>query len=290
MTEATTLRVDPANAEQARAWDGGEGAYWADHASRFDRAVAAYHGTFMAACGIAAGERVLDIGCGTGQATRDAAAAARPGSALGVDLCRRMVELARQLAASGDIGNASFEQADAQIYPFPARSFDVAISRTGTMFFGDPAAAFTNIGRALRPGGRLVMLAWQGPGPNEWIRELSGALAAGRDLPAPPPGAPGPFSLADPARTSTLLASAGFSGITLDALHGPMWFGSDPDDAHRFVLGLLGWMLDGLDDTGRERALNALSATVTAHAGTDGITFASAAWLIRAVRAAGGTR
>lgn len=281
---ATTLRVDPANAGQARAWDGEEGAYWADHAQRFDRAVAAYHGTFMAACGIARGERVLDIGCGTGQATRDAAGAAGPGSALGVDLCGRMIELARQLAASQDIGNASFEQADAQIHPFPAGSFDAAISRTGTMFFGDPIAAFTNIGRALRPGGRLVMLAWQGPGPNEWVRELTGAMAAGRDLPAPPPDAPGPFSLADPARTRTLLASAGFSDVTLDALHGPMWFGSDPDDAHRFVLGLLGWMLDGLDDTGRKRALDALSATVTAHAGRNGVTFTAGAWLIRAVR------
>ena len=66
---ATALRVDPANAGQARAWDGDEGAYWADHPARFDRAVAAYHGTLMAACGIARGERVLDIGCGTGQAT-----------------------------------------------------------------------------------------------------------------------------------------------------------------------------------------------------------------------------
>ena len=282
MAAAATLRVDPANAEQARAWDGDEGAYWADHAQRFDRAMAAYHGTFMGACCIARGERVLDIGCGTGQATRDAAGAARPGMALGVDLCGRMIELARRLSASQDIGNAGFEQADAQIYPFPAGSFDAAISRTGTMFFGDPVAAFANIGQALRPGGRLVMLAWQGPGPNEWIRELSGALAAGRDLPAPRAGAPGPFSLADPARTRTLLASAGFSDITIDPLHGPMWFGSDPGDAHRFVLGLLGWMLDGLDDTGRERALDALTATVTAHDGTDGITFASATWLTRA--------
>jgi SAM-dependent methyltransferase len=290
MTKETALRVDPANAGQARAWDGDEGAYWAEHASRFDRAVAAYHGTFMAACGIAAGERVLDIGCGTGQATRDAARAAEPGHALGVDLSARMTGLARRLAAGQDIGNASFEQADAQIHPFAAGSFDVAISRTGTMFFGDPAAAFANIGRALRPGGRLVMLAWQGPGPNEWIRELGGALAAGRDLPAPPPDAPGPFSLADPGRTRALLASAGFSGITLDALHEPMWFGSDPGDAHRFVTGLTGWMLDGLDEAGRNRALDALSATLTAHAGSGGITFASGAWLIRAGRPAGGTR
>jgi SAM-dependent methyltransferase len=288
MAEATEIRVDPANAGQARAWDGDEGAYWADHAARFDRAVAAYHNTFMAACGVARGERVLDIGCGTGQTTRDAAVAARPGPALGMDLSARMIELARRLAASQDIGNVSFEQADAQIYPFPAESFDVAISRTGTMFFGDPAAAFTNISRALRPRGRLVMLAWQGPGPNEWIRELGGALAAGRDLPAPSPGAPGPFALADPGRTRTLLAAAGFSDVTLDALHEPMWFGSDPDDARRFVLGLMGWMLDGLDGAGRRRALDALSAAVTVHADSDGITFASGAWLIRAVRATRG--
>jgi SAM-dependent methyltransferase len=290
VTRATELHVDPANAGQAQAWDGDEGAYWAGHAQHFDRAVAAYHGTFMAACRIAGGERVLDIGCGTGQTTRDAARAAGPGHALGVDLSARMIELARRLAAEEGIGNVSFEQADAQIYPLPAGSFDVAISRTGTMFFGAPAAAFANIGRALRPGGRLVMLAWQGPGPNEWVRELSGALAAGRDLPGPPPGAPGPFSLADPGRTRTLLAAAGFSDITLDALHEPMWFGSDPDDAHRFALGLLGWMLDGLDDTGRERALDALRDTVTAHASSGGITFASGAWLIRAARPAGGAR
>ena len=105
MTAATALRVDPSNAGQARAWDGDEGAYWADRAPRLDRAVAAYHGTLMAACGIAAGERVLDIGCGTGQATRDAAGAARPGPVLGVDLSARMLGLARRLAAGQGIGN-----------------------------------------------------------------------------------------------------------------------------------------------------------------------------------------
>ena len=132
------------------------------------------------------------------------------------------------------------------------------------------------------------MLAWQGPGPNEWIRELGGALAAGRDLPAPPPGVPGPFALADPDRARILLAAAGFCDVVVDALHEPIWFGSDPDDAHCFVLGLMGWMLDGLDSTARKRALDALSATVTAHAGSDGITFASGAWLIRAARTSEG--
>ena len=284
MTEATALHVDPANAEQARDWDGDEGAYWAQNAERFDRAVGAYHEPFLAAAGIGRADRVLDIGCGTGQTTRDAARAAADGQALGLDLSGQLIALARRLAAEHGIANARFEQADAQIHPFPAASFDVAISRTGTMFFADPAAAFSNIARALRPGGRLALLVWQGPQANEWIRELGGALAAGRDLPAPPAGAPGPFAQADPQAAQAVLAAAGFTQIELDGLQEPMWFGAGADDAHRFVLGLLGWMLHGLDDAGRGRALGNLRATVTAHDTGHGCLYQSAAWLIRATR------
>jgi len=266
------------------AWDGDEGAYWAGNADQFDRAVAAYQDRFLAAAVIGRADRVLDIGCGSGQTTRDAARAAADGLALGVDLSGQMIALARRLAAEQGLGNARFEQADAQIYPFSAGSFDVAISRTGSMFFADAAAAFTNIARALRPGGRLALLVWQGPQANEWIRELGGALAAGRDLPSPPPGAPGPFSQADPRAARAVLAGAGFTQIELDALEGPMWFGTGGDDAYRFVLGMMGWMLHGLDDAGRGRALDNLRATVTAHDTGHGCLYQSAAWLIRATR------
>jgi SAM-dependent methyltransferase len=276
--------VDPGNAKQAQAWDGDEGAYWARNADRFDKALAAYNDRFLAAATIGRADRVLDIGCGTGQTTRDAARAAADGLALGVDLSGQMIALARGLAARHGIANARFEQADAQIHPFPAAHFDAAISRTGTMFFADPAAAFTNIARALRPGGRLALLVWQGPQANEWIRELSGALAAGRDMPAPPPGAPGPFAQADPQAAQAVLASAGFTQIELDGLQQPMCFGTDADDANRFVLGLLGWMLHGLDDAARGRALDNLHATITAHDTGHGCLYQSAAWLIRATR------
>src|SRR5947208_1810210 len=144
MSRVLVGRVDPANADQAKAWDGGEGAYWADHAERFDRTVAAYHGSFMEAAAITASDRVLDIGCGTGQTTRDAARAATAGSALGIDLSSRMIERARQLAAAEQLHNISHEQTDAQVHPFTPSGFDVAISRTGAMFFGDPIAAFDN--------------------------------------------------------------------------------------------------------------------------------------------------
>ena len=153
------------------------------------------------------------------------------------------------------------------------------------MFFGDHTAAFTNIGRATVPGGRLVLVVWQPLAANAWIREISGALAAGRDRPAPPPDAPGPFSLSDPARVRTILTVAGFADIEVEGTEAGLWFGTDAEDAHRFVLGLMGWMLEGLDDAGRGRAVDALRATMAAHETSDGVVFGSAAWTIRATRA-----
>jgi SAM-dependent methyltransferase len=179
--------------------------------------------------------------------------------------------------------NVTFAQVDAQIHPFEPGAYDVAISRTAAMFFGDHVAAFDNIGRALRSGGRLVLVTWQPLPGNEWISEISTALAAGRELPAPPPDA-GPFSLSDPNRVRALLTSAQFADVELEGTTAGMWFGNDADDAHRFVLGLMGWMLEGLDDAGRARAIDALHATMVAHATPDGVFFESAAWTIEATR------
>jgi SAM-dependent methyltransferase len=282
--DVTAMTVDPSNVEQAKAWDGDEGAYWADHADRFDRSVAAYHSPFMAAAAIEASEVVLDVGCGTGQTTRDAARTAVHGSALGVDLSARMIDYARRAAARDGLSNVAFERADAQVHPFDSGRFDVAISRTGVTFFGDPVAGLINVARALRPDGRLVLLTWQGPGPNEWIRELSGALAAGRDLPLPPPAAPGPFALSDPDRVRDVLTAAGFADVESEPHNGSMWFGDDADNAYGFVLGLMGWMLQGLDDEGRTRALDNLRRTLSAHDTGYGVLYDSATWITRARR------
>ena len=278
----STRQVDPANAEQLRAWDGSEGAYWAAHAERFEQALRDYHGPFFEAAAIAPTDHVLDIGCGTGGSTRAAARIASAGSVLGVDLSSAMLEAARRAAEHEGLANVSFEQADAQVHPFDAGAFDVAISRTGAMFFGDPRAAFTNIARALRPGGRLVLLVWQPFAQNEWVSEIMGALAAGRELPAPPPGAPGPFSMADPDHVHALLSSAGFDDVRVSGLAKRTYFGSDPDDAHRFVAGLMQWMVDGLDDAARTGALEALHRTMRAHHTVQGVAFRSAAWLVTA--------
>lgn len=281
MSEST---IDPDNIEQARSWDGQAGEYWSRHAETLDASVSRYHAALLEAAAIGASARVLDIGCGTGQSTRDAARRAPSGAAFGVDLSAQMIALARELARRDGIGNATFERADAQVYPFDAQAYDVAISRAGAMFFGDPLAAFGNIARAVRPGGRLALLTWQPPDGNEWLSAFSAAMAAGRELPIPPVSRPGPFALADPDRVHALLGDAGFVDIDLDGRREPMFFGRTADAAFDFVYGLVSWMATDLDEVGVARAREDLRASIDAHLSDEGVAYESAAWIITARR------
>jgi SAM-dependent methyltransferase len=275
-----------ANPEQAGAWDGDEGAHWAEHADHYDASVARHGRHLQVAAGISAGDHVLDVGCGCGASTRLAARAAVEGGALGVDLSARMLERARQQARSERITNVGFEQADAQVHPFDDGAFDVAISRFGAMFFADPVAAFANVGRALRPEGRLALLAWRRLTENEWLSAIRGALAAGRTLPAPPVGTPGPFGLASAADVRRILGAAGFEEVALDIVEEPIRLGADAADAFGFLsgLGITRGLLDGLDDTAVAGALEQLQAMLEAHETGDGVLLGSSAWLITARR------
>lgn len=275
-----------ANIDQATAWDGEEGDDWTINADRYNAAQRRYDGVLVAAARVGADDRVLDIGCGAGIATREAARLAVRGEVVGVDLSSRMLEEARRRSAAAGITNTTFVQADAQVHPLEAASFDVAISRFGAMFFADPVAAFTNVGRALRPHGRLALLSWQELAHNDWVLVLRDALAAGRRLPTPPPGAPGPFGLADADGVRTILTSAGFEGVDLRQLNEPMYFGSDVDDAYGFVagLGLTRGLLDGLDEATRDLALGRLRDALAVHATEDGVLVGAAAWLTTAHR------
>jgi SAM-dependent methyltransferase len=193
-----------------------------------------------------------------------------------------MLAVARRRADAEGLRNVEFLQADAQIHPFGPASFDVAISRTAAMFFSDRVAALANVRRALKPGGRLVLLVWQRPDRNAWFLELTSALAAGRRLPAPPPDVPSPFAMADPAVVRDVLSQAGYTGVAVHGIDGEMYLGPDPDQAYAFTLGLLGWMLDGLDAVRRDLARRALRTVIDAHAGPDGVAFGSAVWLVTA--------
>jgi SAM-dependent methyltransferase len=273
------------NVDQAKAWDGPEGAYWATHQERFDTAIQRHHVRLMEAAAIAPGEAVLDIGCGNGLTSRDAARAAGPrGSVLAVDLSGPMLGRAEQVAKDEGLDTIRFEQADAQIHPFDAGAFDVVISRFGVMFFADPVAAFTNIASAVRSGGRLAMLVWQPVAENEWITVMRDALAMGRNLPMPPAGAPGPFALADTDYTRRLLTEAGFTDVAFASSEQPFYNGSDTDDAFGFASGMAPAkaMLADLNEPTRAEALGRLRAAIAAHETPDGVVYRSASWVVTA--------
>ena len=275
------------NVDQAEAWDGPEGEYWAVHRARFDDVISPHHRALLPAAAIVPGERVLDIGCGNGLTSRDAARAVGPsGSVLGVDLSGPMLGRAEKLAKEDGLDNVRFEQADAQVHSFEPGVYDLAMSRFGVMFFLDPVAAFTNISSALRPGGRLTILVWQSVASNEWARSMGEALAMGRDLPSPPPGAPSPFSLADTDHARGVLTEAGFTDIDFVPSEQPWRAGSDADDAYGFIagLGVIQAMLEDLDDATKALALDNLRAAMVAHQTEDGVTFGSAAWIITATK------
>jgi SAM-dependent methyltransferase len=282
MSKAMAFDVDPTNSRQVRDWDGEHGSYWAEYANLYDRGVAGYHPALLAAANVAAGDRILDVGCGSGQVAIDLVRASAGSRALGVDLSTAQLEVARQRGAGLAV---KFTQADAQVHDFGAAVYDLIVSRTGTMFFGDAAAAFANLATATKPGGRLAILVWRGLAENEWLREIFEALRVGRDLPMPPPGAPGPFAQSDPTMVEPILSTAGWSDVTFEALDQSIWLGRDAAHGTWWQLGQSAWLLLGTDEAQRTAATANLRALFAAHQTPDGVRLGSAAWLITARRA-----
>ncbi|MQA10247.1 MAG: methyltransferase domain-containing protein [Pseudonocardiaceae bacterium] len=252
----------------------------------YDAELRLHNEHFRVATGVRPRDRVLDIGCGAGLSTREAARAAVAGHALGVDLSARLLDRARRLSDDEAVRNVSYLQADAQAHHFRPAHFDLCISRFGTMFFADPVAAFTNVAHALRPAARLVLMVWQSAERNEWSAEIDRALA-GTTAPAPPRIGQDPFSLADPAVTEGILASAGFVDVGFTDVHEPIYYGLDNDSAYHNVLRLQGPndQLAKLDAAAAEHARERLRATLAAHDTGSGVYFDSRAWIITARRA-----
>jgi ubiquinone/menaquinone biosynthesis C-methylase UbiE len=250
----------------------------------YDTELRAHHEHLRAAYRIRPGDEVVDIGCGTGLTTREAARAAAPGRVVGVDVSERMLERARQVTAAERLDNVRYELGDAQMHRFDSAGFDVAISRFGTMFFSDPAAAFANIAAALRPGAPLVLLVWQRYEDNEWARAIDGALA---DAAQPAQPAADPFSLGDAEATASILEGAGFHDMHFADVHEPVLYGHDLDAALAFVLGFRDTRaaVVTLSDDEAARTVERLRKLLTAHhSAARGVSLDSRSWLITAWR------
>jgi SAM-dependent methyltransferase len=275
-----------ANTEMAAAWDE-EATYWIEYEDSYERAGVELWPLFLARIKLSESDRVLDIGCGTGGGTRSLAELVPQGSVVGVDLSARMVAHARSSTARVGLTTIEFVHGDVQVLPLEPEGFDVAISSFGSMFFADPVAAFSNVRRALRPGGRLALLTWRPLAENAWLLAIRGALALGRDLPAPPAGAPGPFGLAEPDHVRRVLTDAGFSDVALEPLDSHIDLGADTSAAYDYVrsMGITRGLTGGLDTADCERALATVREMLEAHETPNGVRIACAAWRVTAERA-----
>ncbi|MDL4820960.1 class I SAM-dependent methyltransferase [Actinomadura opuntiae] len=265
------------NTGQAEAWNGYEGEHWAGHHDRYDAVNSGFNDALLEAAAIGPRDRVLDVGCGNGQVTRLAARRAASGEVLGVDLSAPMLARARSLAEREDVRNAAFEQGDAQVHPFPDGGFDAAVSRFGVMFFADPVAAFGNVRRALRDGGRLAFLSMTGLAEND----LGAVFAAAAPRPEAVVGHGGPLSLSDPGDVQEILEGAGFRDVTCRRVEAEQVWGRDARDAAEF-LAAWGPVRHNL---GQADGIGAALADALRPFERDGaVRLRSTAWLVRARR------
>ncbi len=226
-----SLETTGPNAQQIEYWNQQSASKWVALESLLDQQLGPLGLATLERAKPAAGERVLDIGCGCGQSSLQIAERVAPGgSVLGVDVATAMLERARERAGELGLTHVRFENADAQTFAFEPDSFDLAFSRFGVMFFADPVAAFANLRTALSPDGRLSFLCWQELGRNPWMRVPLMAAAQHVPLPEPPaPGAPGPFSLADSAGLHEILEAAGWHSVACEPLEGVLSLGGRLD-------------------------------------------------------------
>jgi len=189
------------------------------------------------------GARVLDIGCGFGDSTVKIARAVGPqGEAVGVDCAERFVRTAEVDAVQAGVPNARFFKADVQTDDLRG-PYDYVFARFGTMFFTLPGAAFRNIRAALKPDGVLTQIVWRKREDNPWlydaelkVREIVPAVSH-EDTDQVHCG-PGPFSMAGADMVSSMLASAGYSGITFERFDTDICIGRDLEDAIEFAMAL----------------------------------------------------
>jgi SAM-dependent methyltransferase len=232
------------------------------------------------------GQRVLDVGCGFGDTTRDIAAKVGPELAVGMDAAARFIEM-----AEAEVKTARFFVGDAQTSDLRGR-YDVAFSRFGTMFFLSPVAALKNIRRHLEPGGRLAMAVWRKREDNPWLYESQ--LAVRALIPEEAESkegvtcGPGPFSMAGADMVSSQLVAAGFTRITFERHDALIRVGQTVDEAIEIAmeLGPAGEIVRLAGELGAQKKpeiIASLREVWSRYLRSDGVYAMSSTWLVTAI-------
>lgn len=270
------------NQDQIDYWNGPAGQRWAEAQELMDRTLGSIHEALLRFAAVKSGERVLDVGCGCGTTTFAFADAAGPkGHVTGVDISGPMLGVARAKSGSKP---ANFVEADASTKTF-APEYDAVTSRFGVMFFSDPQAAFANIRKALKPGGRLAFVCWRAMPENAWA---FAPFVAARDLlpaqPPPDPNAPGPFAFADLSRLTSILEGAGFKNVKVEKLDTVMHMAATAKDAAQFSLGIgpLARAAADVDETTKAKILQRVASAMAKFETPAGVSPPAACWLVGA--------
>ncbi|WP_342711452.1 methyltransferase domain-containing protein [Bradyrhizobium sp. B124] len=276
----------PQNADQIAYWNGPGGQRWASRQAAQDIVLQPVLDLLIDRAAPKAGERIVDVGCGSGASTNGFATNVGPsGHVFGVDVSGPMLERARQSTPKD--APVTYALADATVYPFDPASFDLLASRFGVMFFADPAVSFANLHKALKPSGRLAFACWQEPRENPFfMAPLQAVYKHVPKLPQLGPEDPGPFSFASEARVNRILGEAGFSGIAMEPcrLEFDVAIGRGIDAAVQSALeiGPASRALEGQPDDLRAAAVTSIREALTPFAKGDAVLLPGAIWIVTA--------
>ena len=293
---AAVRRPEPASVMSTDAGEhfGRLAAVWDDQAEAMNASMGQHGSAARVALAARPGERILDVGCGPGiSAVALAGDVAPDGWVAAVDVVPQMAAAAsRRLTEAGLPGagvTADAGVADLIAVAGSGTAFDAVHSRFGLMFFPDPKSALANILRAVKPGGRLAASVWQHLDRNPWMVIINAAAAPVLGIDRPPlpaPGAPGPFSMADPVATEQVFRDAGFTDVRLESIEAPFTFPGDGVDAVDRIMaaGPLGSAFLAADEATRAEVVSAVVQALAEHRGGNGFEVPGASWCITAMR------
>jgi SAM-dependent methyltransferase len=223
--------------------------------------------------GVVDGARVLDVAAGAGGQTIAAARRVGPsGAVLATDISERILEHAAEEARRQGFPNVAVQTVDTEELDVTPASFDAAISRLGLIYFPDRAGALARILSALRPGGRFATVTYSVPERNGFFAVPVSIVRRRAELPPPPPGAPGPFSLAAAGVLDAEFRAAGFVDVDVRIVTAPVVLASAAECARfeRESFGALHQMLGGLDESGRRAAWEEVEQALGEYQTADG--------------------
>lgn len=275
------------NAQQIEYWNGEAAQTWVKQADALDLMLKDVSAALLDRAALRAGQRVLDIGCGSGAVTLTAQeCVGDAGQAIGLDISRPLLTNAERRAQARK-SRAVFVEADASTWK-PDVPADAIVSRFGVMFFDDPVAAFANIFHAIKPGGALTFACWRSPKENDMGSGLMKATSHLFALPEtkPDPTAPGPFAFAEQSYVESILSQTGWRDVRFDKWDGrlPLAFSTARENADALAqMGPVGRMMRE-QNVARDKVVDALATFLDQRCDDGRYYLNGAVWIVSARR------